>query len=402
MLTKGTVRLVTTARWQKDLKGARQVFTQELLEEIFSFSDVSADLGILKGTIDANKAKLNNDAAQWIENFTADFFVAVRTGEKFLGQIHSLLKEEAVIENNKPLQDRISAAAAHFIPLFEEYLRAFKNHPLVTEHKEVSDLINPLLTESLQALLASQYFLTYCRQPFTVTGFLKHKLNLSQPPVSISCYAGNRKIVAGDSPNGELYDTLKRWRDMICEEDGLPVYLVVTHAGLRDICTFLPFTKKDLQQISGFGKAKVDRYGEEILETVTDYCERNSLVTNMAALAGAPKRERKTKSGEPKINSGELSFSLFKAGKSVAEIAKERGLTEGTIETHLIRCIETGALDIKELMTPEKFIRIISIVKGRGEKTISEIKSELPDAGFGEIRMAQAAAKYAESLAIET
>ena len=33
-----------------------------------------------------------------------------------------------------------------------------------------------------------------------------------------------------DIPNAELYDTLKRWRDMVCEETGMPIYMVANQA----------------------------------------------------------------------------------------------------------------------------------------------------------------------------
>ncbi len=49
-------------------------------------------------------------------------------------------------------------------------------------------------------------------------------------------------------------------------------------------------------QISGFGKAKAEKYGDEILEAVESFCERHGLETNMDAKSGSPKKERKSKS----------------------------------------------------------------------------------------------------------
>ena len=67
---------------------------------------------------------------------------------------------------------------------------------------------------------------------------------------------------------------LKDWRDEICDKTGMPIYMVANRATLAEIATYLPLDKKDLLQISGFGKAKVDKYGDEILKSVAEYCAR--------------------------------------------------------------------------------------------------------------------------------
>ena len=54
----------------------------------------------------------------------------------------------------------------------------------------------------------------------------------------------------------------------------MPIYMVANQATLKEIATYLPLTKKDLLQISGFGKAKVDKYGDDIVASVRDYCSQ--------------------------------------------------------------------------------------------------------------------------------
>ncbi len=101
-------------------------------------------------------------------------------------------------------------------------------------------------------------------------------------------------------PNAELFDTLKRWRDMVCEESGLPIYMVANQNTLKEIATYLPLTKKDLQKLSGFGKAKAEKYGDDILEAIADYCNRHNIESNMEAKEESPKRERKERPLEEK------------------------------------------------------------------------------------------------------
>ena len=391
---KGHRSLAHSGSLAERFEGARQIFVQEILQEIFSFAPVNDSADALNHIVAANRERLNTGAGEWAAAFRNKISATALTGEKFIRQAYSLMKEMPAIENNEALQGRISAAAAHFAPVLASLSEELKDHPLIAEHKETADSINESLLNVHHALHAAAWLLEYCRQPFAVVPFLKHRLNYAQQRTRITCYAGGRATVKTDSPNPELYDTLKRWRDLVCEEEGTPVFMVVTHAGLRDISTFLPLNKRSLLLIQGFGKAKVEKYGDEIIDAVSDYCERNNMETNIAAMSGAPKKERKKKSAETKTPTGEVSLSLLKAGKTIPEIAKERNLAHATIESHLVPFIASGELDISSFMSPEKYESILSVVKDRGEKKLTDLKLLLPDASFGEIRFAEAAAKY--------
>ena len=129
---------------------------------------------------------------------------------------------------------------------------------MITEHRETSVIINDQLNQLYLALYLQNYLLAYCSEAFSVTEFLQHKIKYAQPRINISCYASGKKQSSSDVANAELYDTLKRWRDMI--------------------------------QISGFGKAKSEKYGDDILELVKDYCDRNNLESNMSGKVGNPKK----------------------------------------------------------------------------------------------------------------
>jgi uncharacterized protein YpbB len=59
-----------------------------------------------------------------------------------------------------------------------------------------------------------------------------------------------------------------------------------------------------------------------------------------------------------KGDSHRMSLQLFREGKNIAEIAKERGLALSTIEGHLASFVRTGDVEIKELV-PENKIPII-------------------------------------------
>ena len=47
--------------------------------------------------------------------------------------------------------------------------------------------------------------------------------------------------------------------------DNVPAFMIMHQGTLMDIATIIPQTKAELLSIKGFGKAKFDKYGEEIL-----------------------------------------------------------------------------------------------------------------------------------------
>jgi DNA helicase-2/ATP-dependent DNA helicase PcrA len=62
------------------------------------------------------------------------------------------------------------------------------------------------------------------------------------------------------------YDALREWRSSRAKEQSLPAYCVFTDATLIAIGEARPETLAALAGISGVGKAKLERYGAEVLE----------------------------------------------------------------------------------------------------------------------------------------
>ena len=394
---KGQRLLTHRGALEERFTGARQAFTHQLLEEIFSFNESVAACELLHFNINQQRDKLNPEAITWIDNIKAGLEADKVIGLRFVSSIGPLMKEEAIVENNSVLQKRISDAANHFHPRFASRQDSIRNHPMITEHKETANIINEQLQQLYLSINATVYYLQYCKAPFSITQFLQHKLQWVLPRVNITCYASGKKQIVSDIANTELYDTLRRWRDAICAETDLPIYMVANQASLKEISTYLPLTKKDLMLLSGFGRAKAEKYGDEILDIVEDYCSTHDIETNMFAKVGPPKKERKQKTAEVKPDKPDtklLSFNLYKEGKDLATIAKERNLAPSTIESHLAHFVGKGEIDIKEFVSDErqKLIRAVAAEHGLlSHKTIIE---NLPEGyTYGEIRMVVAAIK---------
>jgi DNA-binding CsgD family transcriptional regulator len=304
------------------------------------------------------------------------------------------MKQEPVIEKNKILQKRVNDAANHFVPRFLAFQDAIQNHPLISEHREAATIIDEYLNQLLLAVHLQNYFLQYCKQPFSVTTFLQYKIKYELPRLKVSVYASGKKQSLSDVSNAELYDSLKHWRDVIVEETGLPIYMIANQSALKEIATYLPFTKKDLMNLSGFGKTKAEKYGDYILDRVQDYCARYSLESNMASKMDNPKRERKETSPEQKTPTNLVSFNLFKEGKTIADIARDRNLAVSTIEGHLTQFIASKQINIDDLVSADKQKIIKEAIRIHGSSSTKTLKENLPEeVSYGEIKMVIAAGK---------
>lgn len=170
--------------------------------------------------------------------------------------------------------------------------------------------------------------------------------------------------------------------------------MVASAHTLDEMSRYLPQTEEELLQISGMGKAKVDKFGDEFLGIIRAYCEEEGLGSRMHDKL--PKRERKPSKNpiKPKGSSQEESFQLFKQGKDIASIAAERKLAVSTIEGHLIPYVEKGAIPLRDLLTEDKILRIEKVLVMTGTVNVTAVKQALGDSvSYTEIRWVMAASK---------
>jgi ATP-dependent DNA helicase RecQ len=65
-----------------------------------------------------------------------------------------------------------------------------------------------------------------------------------------------------------LFERLRAWRAAVAREQGVPAYVIFHDATLRAIAALRPATLADLGAVSGVGQAKLNRFGQQILDTV--------------------------------------------------------------------------------------------------------------------------------------
>ncbi|MDQ3087357.1 MAG: RecQ family ATP-dependent DNA helicase, partial [Acidobacteriota bacterium] len=191
----------------------------------------------------------------------------------------------------------------------------------------------------------------------------------------------------------DLFDDLRKVRTVFAKEENVPPYVVFSDATLVEMATYLPHDETEMRKISGVGDLKLEKYGADFLEVITDYCDLNNLTSRINLKS--PKREPKKRTKRDAYGKDTYHYSLdmFLSGLSVAEIAESREMARTTIETHLVRFIPSGEIAVEDLVPDYKIEPIrAAIIRFNSGGAISPVKEFLGESySYGEIRAVMAA-----------
>ena len=376
----------------KLLNNARHTFQCDELLSIFNFESLLASAREVVAFALQQRAHFTGETIPWAEMILKLMEDGATVSKKFNSQLKELLDDPQIPEQNKNLQNRIIAASSHFYSCLERINQEINKCPAVTDSKTAAADFNERLAHLYSAACLQQYLFGLCKKGFSVKDFLTQKRNYSNPVLLVNVYAGKSSYTKKDTPHPELYNLLRKKRDAICEEMDKPVYLVANSNTIDEMARYLPQTLEELGRISGFGKIRTRQFGQEFLTIINNYCEQYNLHTNIEAKEIKSKRTEKIR--EIKTGTKFTSLLLYKGGKSVAAIAKERNLTFGTIEEHLSYFVGTGEIDIDELVPVKRQEQVKDVIAKFGDQSPRTLIENLPKGfTYGEIRIVIASTK---------
>lgn len=128
-------------------------------------------------------------------------------------------------------------------------------------------------------------------------------------------------------------------------------------------------------------------------EAILDAMSQGSLKASYKTI------EKKKKKKEPKENTKDITLRLLNCGLSVAEIAKQRELTENTIYTHISYFVEKGILSVSPFVNSEHLQAIRQAIEKVGyEQGFYPIKELCPiEITYEEIRLVVSAMKVSSN-----
>ncbi len=139
------------------------------------------------------------------------------------------------------------------------------------------------------------------------------------------------------------------------------------------------------------GLKGLKQYNEELrtwLEDIEDYLNGLKELYLLETKLLEEKNNKEVSMKIAKVPSQVLTFQLFEEGKTVSEIALERGLVKETILGHLAKFAEQGLLNISRIITSDKIKAFEVEFSQNSHETLNEWKNALPkDFEFNEIRI---------------
>ncbi len=70
--------------------------------------------------------------------------------------------------------------------------------------------------------------------------------------------------------DAKMFERLREWRAAQAREQGVPAYVIFQDKTLREIASQRPADLHGLAVINGVGQAKLEKYGQDILEVLTE------------------------------------------------------------------------------------------------------------------------------------
>ncbi|QSW89042.1 DNA helicase RecQ [Flavobacterium endoglycinae] len=139
-----------------------------------------------------------------------------------------------------------------------------------------------------------------------------------------------------------LFETLRKLRYEIAQEEEVPAYVIFSDASLRQMEILRPMTDEDFLAVEGVGKAKLEKYGSEFINAIVEF-HRNKSVA---------KKEKKD-------STYKKTLELFESGISIEEIAERRSLGQSTIVSHLAKLYVDGHdLDLSQFVSENEIKEI--------------------------------------------
>lgn len=345
------------------LNQSKKEFQLDLIAELFNFYSFLRPLNRLIDIYYSNKNSFTGNIIEPLQHIKEKAIIPlIKVGNSFKNQLHILSKNVNNPEDDSTIQERFKKAMVYFTTQANAHINTpLKALTFSTENKAVKKDFERQLKDFEEKITIKNSCFDALKNQFSSQQYLKIRANavLEKPKKSTT---KTRNITS--TSHLALFEELRMLRQIISNSENIPPFQVFTQKTLYEMCESLPTTPKQLRAIHGMGKIRVKKYGDEIIETINEYCKKENI---------DPKTEAE-KENITKVNTKQISFNLFKEGLSIEEIAQKRELTTGTIEGHLAHFIASGDVDIYKIISKEKVEKATNIIKNNKFDGFSELR----------------------------
>ena len=364
------------------LQQSKREFQLNLIAEVFDYYEFLYPAGRILDIYYKNRGSIEGVIEQPINTIKESITNLLKVSNSFKSQLQTLVGNMEIPESNKGLQERFTKAVSYFNDQSKSKIETSLNDlSFSTDNKAIQKDIEKQL-DALEELLETKlsYFVGL-KDGFKTDTLLDLRAK--------SVFLGKekpkkqRKTIIDGTTNVELFELLRELRNQIANREDLVHFQIFTQKSLYAMCEILPTSKEELKAIHGMGKTRIEKYGAEILKVIKGYCEENDIETSNDVSIFEAAQPKKQKGDTKKI-----SLDLFKAGKSIDQIALERELNINTIFGHLAGFISSGEVKITDLMSKSNYNELKKIIPTKTFENLSDLKHQIDDKfSYGEIRL---------------
>jgi hypothetical protein len=361
------------------LRQSKREYQEMLVRELFDFRAMQRQLQLLSRLFQDRPGVLSSDSLSQFKSIVAKTSAEVfAIAEKFTPQLQSYFAQPELPEENESLRQRLQKAGRYFSErLNSDVLPGLRRIDLIRDDRAVIKSVGPHLENLNKEVLSKLACFMSCETGFSASGYTQAKtkaeLDFREGRATDSIDRGIPK----DTPHPELYAQLLAWRAGAAEDLDWPIHDVLPTRSLQELVQMLPGDRAALKKITGIGKSRLKRFGDDILRIIGTHRPRKN-ASETPAPAKQPKKG-KTKS---------ITLELYKSGKAVAEIAAERNLAVSTIEGHLAHFIAIGELDIADVLAKEQVDEIVGFFAEKNKESIAEAKAHFGERySYGQLRI---------------
>lgn len=327
----------------KTLEQSKSEYELLLLNELFDFGILKTAVDQMIRVVNYNRSSFHAETPKRLDEARTRLIEEIAAvGTRFYKQLISLYQFEIPLSENNVLQERIRKSSVYFEEKIESILQ-IDSFLLETDNKQVEKSLSRIIEIFSEELRVKTICIKGCKNGFSVQEYLHTK--------ALAYVHRVEKKKSRSKNDNTLLSQLLRWREEKMVELEASAAQVASLKSLRAIAKQLPKTKKELKAIPGFGKKRIDSFGNELTTLVCKHLEINWFEETDNEIPD----ETENNDLSPSL---EMTFNLCKESLSISEISKQRGLAISTIEGHIVQLVGLGLLEVMDFVSKEKFALI--------------------------------------------
>lgn len=257
------------------LGNEEKAYRYDCMREIFSLEDLRKSIDRLRKLWWNNLERIYSSEYSEICDTLLKVDEMKKTADTFKLQLTRI--EQTLDHDREYLSSRLAKASGYFLPRLEECSELFTRlTALEIDNKETKKSIAEA-AEELETCLETMILSlkSILGKGFSVEEFSRIRTECMLADRSKKTEKRLKKITRAPGEAGtvneELREKLQQWRMGRFKKDNVPAYTIMHQSTLMDIAALVPKTKEELMRIKGFGTAKFEKYGEEILNITSEF-----------------------------------------------------------------------------------------------------------------------------------